>query len=143
MAPDEQDREQLANFQAHAYNKPASHESDMAQIQREREDREKEIFSSDNWDKYYESGVDSQGRAIVPDKAKTWNWISDTVAAQNSRGEKYITPYDEDRIKELRAIGYEKNERMSVPYANEQPTHPDAKARWQALVNNRNAKNKA
>jgi hypothetical protein len=128
------DRAAMADWRAPSSEKPASHDSDMTRINREREEIERKMFSSGNWERFYEPDSDAQGRAIVPDRAKTWNKNGYTLAAQSSRGEKYVTPWEQERENELTAIGFEKNEKMGVPYSTEMPADPNIRVRWQKLL---------
>ena len=100
-----------------------------------KEGQEQELFSK-GWEKYYptKEDHDSQSRSMRgPDKRRTYNRNGNVMTAVDSNGAKFVAPYTSEAEDALTGVGFSKDEGLGVPYAHEGPTHPDAKARWEAL----------
>jgi hypothetical protein len=135
MNTGEQDREELSKWKA-PDNSPAGLEK---KITTEKEAQEKELFA-EGWDSIEQPKFDSQGRATLPDKPKTWNRVNYAINALRADGTKYARPYEDGVEDQLQAVGFSKDEKMSVVYANDLPTHPEAIKRWKDLIAQRDAR---
>jgi hypothetical protein len=82
------------------------------------------------------------GRAITTDIPETYNKNNGVITAVDSEGKKFAAPFSSDMEKSLEAAGFHKNEKMSVPYSNEGPKHPNAQERWNKLWQEHNKKEK-
>lgn len=105
-----------------------------------REDRERALFQQ-GWDRFYPPTEDEEGRAITTDIRSTYNKNNGVITAVNSEGAKFVAPFSPDLEKNLRDVGFGLNEKMNVPYSNQGPDHPEAKARWAKLWENHNREN--
>lgn len=89
---------------------------------------------SDRWEWIADAPkFEKDGRAITSDIRQTYNKNNGVITAVDLEGRKFAAPFDSDMEESLRAAGFELNDKMSVPYSNEEPTHPNIKERWNRL----------
>lgn len=94
-----------------------------------------EFFNhSDRWEWVADApNFEKDGRAITSDIRQTYNKNNGVITAVDLEGHKFAAPFDSDLEQSLLAAGFQINEKMSVPYSNEGPKHPNVKERWEQL----------
>ena len=123
-----------------------SQEEFLADIEKDKSVRESRLFAS-GWERIWDedTGQNVPGAPSVrrPNTPKTWNRNGYTIAAVDSNRRTFARPHEDEVVAELRALGYNQDEGIGVPYSNDPPKHPDVKARWQKLWDARNARERA
>ncbi len=106
-----------------------------------------EALFKEGWEQifegYKEVDFDHYKKPTLGDYRQTYNTNNGIINAVDSGGRKFARPIEDGDEQELQRLGFTRDSKMGVNLSNSSPEHPDARERWKAIWEAKNARDRA